>query len=47
MRRAVASELGQLHTLAGWCYFDSDMPADTIRTHFARSIELATPAGDA
>jgi hypothetical protein len=43
---ALASELAELHTLAGWTCFDSGMPSDASRAHFAQGMELATNAGD-
>jgi hypothetical protein len=46
VKRVLGSELSELHTLAGWCCFDSGMPDDTIRSHFARSMELASRVGD-
>lgn len=46
VKRALASQLSELHTLAGWTCFDSGMPADTIRAHFARGMELASGVDD-
>lgn len=46
VRRAMGSALAELHTVAGWCCFDSGVSADVIRAHFARGAELASRAGD-
>lgn len=46
VRRSLAAALAELHTVAGWCSFDSHAPADVSRAHFTRGLELATEAGD-
>lgn len=46
VRRSLRSALAELHTVAGWCCFDSGVSADLIRAHFARATELASGAGD-
>jgi hypothetical protein len=46
VRRSLASALADLHTVAGWCCFDSGVSPDVIRAHFARGMELASGAGD-
>lgn len=46
VRRALGSTLAELHTVAGWCCFDSGVSADVIRAHFARAMALAAGAGD-
>ncbi|MGH4025645.1 MAG: helix-turn-helix domain-containing protein [Pseudonocardiaceae bacterium] len=46
VRGSLHSALAELHTVAGWCCFDSAVSADVIRAHFARGAELATRAGD-
>jgi len=44
-RRALRAELSDLHCLAAWCCHDSGAAARSHH-HFARSVELATDAGD-
>jgi tetratricopeptide (TPR) repeat protein len=40
MRARLAAALADLHMLAGWMSFDSDL-VDEARTHFARALDLA------
>ena len=46
VRRAMSSALSELHTVAGWCCFDSGVSPDVIRAHFARGADLAARTGD-
>jgi transcriptional regulator with XRE-family HTH domain len=46
VKRELASALADLHTMAGWCCFDSNAP-DAARGYFTRALELAAEAGDA
>lgn len=46
VRRALGSALADLHTMAGWCCFDSHAP-DAARGYFTRALDLATEVGDA
>lgn len=43
---SMASALADLHTVAGWCCFDSGTAPDVIRAHFTRAMELAAGVGD-
>lgn len=43
---SMASALADLHTVAGWCCFDSGVSPDVTRTHFARAMELGAGGGD-
>lgn len=45
VKLALGSALADLHTVAGWCCFDSGSPEGT-RHHFTRGLELATESGD-
>lgn len=46
LRARLASALAELHTLAGWCAFDSRAD-DQAGHHFRRAVEFAASAGDA
>lgn len=45
VRRALGSALAEMHTVAGWCCFDTGAD-DAARAHFARGLELASEVGD-
>lgn len=44
-RRALQGELSELHTVAGYCCYDSGL-VEAAYHHFSRGVELATEAGD-
>lgn len=44
---ALASALAELHTVAGWCCFDTGVSPDVTRSHFTRAMELGAGADDA
>lgn len=46
LRMRLASALAELHTVAGWCAFDSRAD-DRAGHHFRLAVELAASAGDA
>jgi hypothetical protein len=46
VRASLASALAELHTVAGWCCFDSGVSPDVIRAHFTRAMELGAGADD-
>ncbi|MEO7193738.1 MAG: helix-turn-helix transcriptional regulator [Pseudonocardiaceae bacterium] len=45
VRAELGSALAELHTMAGWCCVDSDLP-DHARAHFATAMEVAATSGD-